>query len=152
MDRMELQRLFSIAIKREVEAHEFYRKIAERMEDAGVKEVFGELAAEELGHKETLERFQADPSLEMKFQVPAADFKVAEATELPALTIEMKPADAIALAMKKEQQAVEFYRGLADSTGDGEMKGIFGQLANMEMGHKSKLENIFVEIGYPEAW
>jgi bifunctional DNase/RNase len=34
------------------------------------------------------------------------DYKVAESVELPEITIDMKPADAIALAMKKEQQAV----------------------------------------------
>ena len=88
----------------------------------------------------------------MKIAPPAADYKVAEATELPALSIEMKPADAIALAMKKEQEAVEFYRGLADGSDDAEIKKIFENLVNMELTHKNRLENVFVEIGYPEVF
>ena len=78
--------------------------------------------------------------------------KVAEATELPKLTLDMQPADAIALAMKKEQQAVEFYRDLSKHCADQEIGKIFENLANMELTHKQKLENVFVEIGYPEAF
>lgn len=87
----------------------------------------------------------------MKIQAPP-DYKVAETTELPKLSIDMKPADAIALAMKKEQQAVEFYRALGESATDASVKKIFENLTNMELGHKHRLENVFVEIGYPEVF
>ena len=33
-----------------------------------------------------------------------------------------------------------------------ENKEIFENLVNMELGHKARLENVFVEIGYPEAF
>ncbi len=152
MDKMELQRLFSIAIKREIEAYEFYKNVAQRVKNDDVRNVFLELAEQELGHKELLEKYQYDPTLEMKFESPPIDYKVAEATELPKLSMDMKPADAIALAMKKEQQAVEFYRALADGTKDAGLKKAFTSLSEMELGHKARLENVFVEIGYPEVF
>ncbi len=152
MDKMELKRLLSIAIKREVEAHEFYRKIADSIENDSVREIFEQLAAEEMGHKDLLEKYENDSSLELKFDRPAADFKVAEATELPNLSTDMKPADAIALAMKKEQQAHEFYLKMAGGAGDEGTKKVFKNLADMELGHKIKLESAFVEIGYPEVF
>ncbi len=56
MDKLELAKIFSVAIEREIEAHE-------------------------------------------------QDYKIAETTDAPSLSIDMKPADAIALAMKKENIA-----------------------------------------------
>ncbi|GAK56947.1 hypothetical protein U27_03911 [Candidatus Vecturithrix granuli] len=151
MDNVQFEQIMSVAIAREIEAHEFYQQVYERTEDAEVKKVFAQLAKEELGHKELLEQFKYDPTMVMKIQAPP-DYKVAEATELPKLSIAMKPADAIALAMKKEQQAVEFYRELRDRATDRSTKDIFENLANMELGHKHRLENVFVEIGYPEVF
>jgi rubrerythrin len=151
MTQQQIEEIFSIAIKREIEAHEFYQQVYERTTNADAKAVFQQLAQEEMGHKDLLEQFKHDPTMVMKIEAPP-DYKVAEATDEPQLSIEMKPADAIALAMKKEQHAVEFYRSLRDRITDSQIKGIFENLANMEAGHKHRLENVFVEIGYPEAF
>lgn len=154
MDRIELQQLFSVAISREVEAHAFYLKVAQLVKDANARAVFQELADAEMDHRELLERLQGDSTMIMKFDAstPSVDFKVAEATDLPRLSTEMKPADAIALAIKKEQQALEFYREMAGQTSDPECKRIFGGLAQMELSHKVKIESVFVEIGFPEVF
>jgi len=152
MDPLELERTFSIAVRREIEAYEFYGDVAGRMKDPSVRDIFARLAKEEMGHIELLEGFKCDPSLIMKFEAPRQDFKVAEATELPSLSIEMKPADALALAMKKEQQAVELYRSLAAASTDTGLKSIFENLAGMELGHKQRLESLFIDIGYPESF
>jgi rubrerythrin len=147
-----IEKILSDAIDREVEAYQFYQQVYERVDDPTVKEVFERLAKEEQGHREMLEQFKHDPTMVMQIQPPPADYKVAEATELPKLSIEMKPADAIALAMKKEQQAVELYRALGEGATDPKVKSIFENLANMELGHKHRLENVFVQIGYPEVF
>jgi len=151
MNQQQYEALMEMAISREVEAYEFYRKVSERAQNPEVKTVFAQLSQEELGHKELLTQFKNDPAKVMQIQAPQ-DYKVAEATELPALSVEMKPADAIALAMKKEQQAVEFYRALEKNATEPELKTTFANLANMELGHKHRLENVFVQIGYPEAF
>jgi rubrerythrin len=152
MDTLELNRIFSIATQRELEANAFYTKVAKSSTNSEVKEVFDQLAKEELGHFELLEKLKSDPTMPMKISAPKQDFKVAEATQLPSLDEVSEPKDAIALAMKKEQQAVEFYRDLADTTQDTELKDMFQNLANMELGHKNRLETVFVDIGYPEAF
>ena len=152
MDQMQAEQIFSAAIMREIEAYEFYQQVADRAKDMSVKEVFQQLAKEELGHRELLESFKYDATKIMKIQAPSADYKIAEATPLPALSIDMKPADAIALAMKKEQQAVEFYRSMGAAATDADIKRMFENLANMELGHKHRLENVFIEVGYPEVF
>ena len=86
-----------------------------------------------------------------KLPIPI-DYKIAEATDSPALSFDMKLADAIALAMKKELSAAEFYKGLAKTATDSKFKETFLELANMELGHKTRIENLFIEVGYPEVF
>lgn len=152
MELEEIRRLFSVAIEREIEANAFYVNAAKAVKDPSVRAIFEDLAKDELGHMELLEGFREDPTLQMKMSRPAVDFKVAEEVALPKLTTDMKPADAIALAMKKEQQAMEGYQRMAAQCSDDSLKDIFNNLANMELGHKNRLENLFVDIGYPESF
>jgi rubrerythrin len=152
MDTLEINRVFSMAARREMEANAFYSKVAKSSENSEVREVFEQLAKEELGHFELLEKLKNDPSLPMKIPAPQQDYKLAEATEFPSLADVTIPKDAIALAMKKEQQAVEFYRNLSETAQDSELRDIFQNLANMELGHKHRLETVFVDIGYPEVF
>lgn len=152
MDAFAIEKVFSMAIKREIEAYEFYRDVANRMQNESVKIIFEQLSKEEMGHREVLEKLKSNPTTMMSFTKPSADYKLAEATELPNLNINMKPADALALAMKKEQQAVESYRKLSSETNDVKIKEIFDNLSNMELQHKNRLENMFTEIGYPEVF
>jgi rubrerythrin len=152
MDKRTLDTLLAAAIVRELESNAFYGEVAERSKNPNVKQIFAELAAEELGHRDVLEKVRLDPKALERFAAPKADYKVAEATEMPPLSIYMKPADAIALAMKKEQQSIDFYSGLASSASDAEMRKVFERLADMERSHKVRLETVFVQIGYPEAF
>jgi len=152
MDKLALEKIFSVAVKREIEAHEFYKGVSAKVEKGDVRKVFEQLAEEEMKHMELLEKLKADPTMILKFEQKQADYKVAEATELPTLSLAMPPKDAIALAMKKEQEAMEFYRKMAQDTDDEEVNKIFVQLSNMELAHKQRLENVFVEIGYPEVF
>jgi rubrerythrin len=152
MNKPEIDKLFAIAISREIEAHEFYVSVAKKVRDTAVIEIFSELAQEEYDHMEILEKYRHDPMLEMKIPAPSSDFKIAESTEFRRLSIDVKPKDAVALAMKKEQQAVEFYLALAGFTKDSELRNVLESLANMERGHKHRLETVFVDIGYPEVF
>jgi rubrerythrin len=151
MDRDALAKLFEIAIGREIEAYKFYKDVADRVADSGVKAIFERLAGDEKGHEEALWKFKVDATALMKFKV-VPDYKIAEAVELPPVTAEMRPADAIALAMKKELQAAELYRSLADAAADDATARVYASLSQMELGHKHRLESLYVDIGYPEAW
>ena len=152
MDRMEFEKIIDWAIESEVEAEAFYREVSRYMNNPAVKELFERLAKEELGHKNTLERIKKDEAVIDQFTRPGADFKLAEITEEPELSIDLSPADAIALAMKKEQAAYEFYTKIAAQSADAQVHKVFSQLAAMELEHKHKMENAFVDIGYPEVW
>jgi rubrerythrin len=64
----------------------------------------------------------------------------------------MKPADAIALAVKNEEEAMDMYKKMADCSTDAEQKKMFQSLSKMEQGHKVKLEDTFTNMAFPEVW
>jgi len=139
------------AMRRERDAAMFYQQIQERVTNPAVREIFASLARDEAGHEQFLMQCQGDPSLFSSID-PHQDYHVATATDLPVLSLDMKPADAIALAMKKEQEAVDLYRFLASRATQGKIKALFDGLATMELSHKNQLESVFTSIGYPEVF
>ena len=146
----EYRGILSMAIGNEIAAHNFYKDICERTNDKNLKSTFAELAEEERKHKLILEGFLAG-SKPLHF-AGVTDYKVAETVEKPKPTIDMKPADAIALAMKEEEEAMKMYQALADSSTTPDQKETFLALAGMEQGHKVKLEELFTAMAFPEVW
>lgn len=149
---MDVKSLFKIAIDQEIEACEFYKKASEKVSNPGVKDIFMQLSADEAGHADTLRKYEQDSSLVGKFVSPEVDYAIADSNNSPELSITMKPADAIMLAAKKEQEASEFYTALSKKATDTEIVAMLQSLAAMELGHKQKLENAFVQVGYPESF
>jgi rubrerythrin len=80
------------------------------------------------------------------------DYKVVNAMPSPPLSAEMKPLDGIVVAIKKELEAMQMYTQLAGLSADTEQKFLFTQLANMESGHKARLEDIYTNMAFPEVW
>ena len=141
-----------MAVGNEVEAYEFYRDAAAKMKDPAMKKTFIELADEESGHKVLLEGYLSNEMKDMKFS-DEKDYKVAETVEAPqALSTDMAFKDAIALAMKKEQEAMEMYQLFADASEEAKQKETFLELAKMEKGHKVRLEDIYTNIAFIEVW
>ena len=151
MDQKEYDAIIALAIAAEVDAQKFYTDLAERMTDVHLKNMFLEFIEEEKKHEKILTGFRSKDSGHIHF-IGAPDFKVSETVEKPVVSSKMKPADAIALAMKNEQDAMNNYNKMADSCLDSEQKQIFHELAAMEREHKNKMERAFVDIGYPEVW
>lgn len=152
MQKEEFIRIMDLGIKREIEAFNFYNDVQKRIEDKGLKIIFNDLAKQELGHRNLLEEFKYNPDMPVKMSKPVTDYGLAEKVDLPVLSVDMKPAEALALAMKKEQQAVEFYRNLAESTEDDEIKKLCLEMAGMELSHKQKLENAYTDVAYIESF
>jgi len=152
MDERRFNEIVLRAIEGEIESRDFYLSAASRVEDAGVREIFRDLAREEEQHRNTLETFRFDPTARMRFEDAGVDLEVAEGTPEPRLSTEMAPKDAIQLAMKKEQRAGEMYEALARSCEDAEFRGVYENLARMERSHKQRLEQVFVDIAFPEVW
>jgi rubrerythrin len=80
------------------------------------------------------------------------DYKIVNALPSPPLSADMKPLDGIVVSIKKELEAMQMYSQLANLSTDTEQKFLFSQLANMESGHKARLEDIYTNMAFPEVW
>lgn len=138
------------AVDNEIEAYEFYKQAAELVSDAALKSVFANLAKDELKHKVLLEGYISGLR-PFEFDRPP-DYGVSETVDMPKLTTAMRFVDAVALAMKKEEEAMKQYEAFSQASTDPEQQALFRELANMEAGHKLGLEDIFINAACTEAW
>lgn len=151
MTQDEYKQIISRAIQGEIEAYTFYSAVSQKVKDKNLRDLFSDLAAEEQKHKLTLEGFLARAPENLHFSA-SQDYKIADALPTPPLTMDLKPIDAIVIAIKKELEAMQMYTQLANNSTDGAQKNIFLELASMERGHKSRLEDIYTNMAFPEAW
>jgi len=145
------KKIISTAIDREVEAFTFYRTISEKVKDPALKKLFTELAGEEKQHREFLQGMLSKDVAKMHFDAKK-DYKVVNAMPSPPLSVDLKPLDGLVLAIKKELEAMQMYTQLAGLSSDTEQKFLFTQLANMESGHKARLEDLYTNMAFPEVW
>ena len=151
MNLDQYKEIIEFAIAGEIEAQEFYKVAAYKINNPYLKEMFEQFAKDEKGHEKILKGILFKDTINQYFN-ESTDYKVAETVDTPKLSTDMKPADAIALAMKKEEEAMKQYTDLAEACKDPGQKKIFLDLAAMERGHKLKMEKAFVDIGYTEVW
>ena len=145
------EKIVDLAIGEEVAASLFYQEASDKVQDPYLKKMFAELAEDERGHRRILEKILTNENMKQYFR-DSVDFKVSETVDKPELSLQMKPDDAIALAMKNEEDAMRQYQQMARACDDPDKKKVFEDLATMEKGHKNKMEKAFVDIGYPEVW
>lgn len=151
MNAEDYKKIISMAINREVEAYSFYRGIADKVKDANLKKLFTELAGEETKHREFLQGLLAKPVKDLKFDTHR-DYKVADSLPTPPLTSDLKPIDGMVIAIKKELEAMQMYTQLANLSTEATQKKLFQELASMERGHKTRLEDIYTNMAFPEVW
>ena len=151
MKLSEYKEIIKQAIANEVEARKFYEDAARTLEDPYLKELFGKLADEEKKHRDILIQIHTSDTIDRYF-TETRDYKVAETVNTPELSMDMKPADAFALAMKKEEEAMKQYTEMANLCDDADKRQVFLDLAAMERDHKFKMEEAFTNVGYPEVW
>jgi rubrerythrin len=151
MDAESFDALLLASIAEEIAARDFYTEAARRVKEANVQSIFEQLAREENLHKETLEAFRSNPLARVEFG-RVEDFHVAESEADAVLSFDMGPKEAYQLAMKKEQKAQAIYTRMAEGCRNYEIRSIYLELAEMERGHKTRLEELYINAACPEAW
>ena len=151
MNREELKAIIEFAVNSEEESNAFYLEAKSKVEDSALKDLFQDLADEELEHKKFLRDFLETGADTIRIS-PSSDYKLAEVMEAPELTTDVTFPDAIMIAIKNEESAMYMYQGLADSCEDAEERDIFIGLKNMEQMHTTRLEEIYTNVAYREIW
>lgn len=151
MKTEEYKEILNFAVKCEIDANEYYLAIAKKAKDASIKQLFTKLAADELDHRKSLEAYLKTDAKPLVF-AKTIDYKISETVKKPEISADMKFVDAVALAMKNEQEAMDMYNAMAASSQGAEQKKMFESLATMEEGHKANLEDIYNNAAFAEVW
>ncbi len=136
------------AIKAERDGHCFYSMVANTSVDPKAKEVFAQLAAEELDHMHFLTRHY---ECVLKTGKPDQSAKLGSRADVSGLSpifsdgikARIKEAhfemSALSIGIQLEADAMKFYRSQAEAAVDQEVKQFYSELAEWESGHYQAL-------------
>jgi rubrerythrin len=109
------------------------------MDNAAMKTVFTNFAAEEAGHKAKLLKVKTSGGFESS-KKEILDLKIGDYLVAVEAEGELTYQDALILAMKKEKSAFRLYMDLHASVGDAGLKDLMLALAQEEARHKLRFE------------
>jgi len=144
MDFKNLEDIVAYAVEKEREAAEFYETLSKNEEFSVAKKTFAEFALEERKH----EALFADLGKNTE-KLDSYDFKwipdIKRSNYMTELTYEpgMGYVDILRMAMKREEQALQFYNDIAGKVEDEQFFKACQFLAQEEAKHKNILETIY---------
>jgi len=131
----DVKEIIKQAAEQEEKAYKFYTDALKFVKDAAAKLWIKELAAEEVKHKEMLQKF--DVSKIRKFKPDKVqDLHIAEYLVDKDITEIKDFQDVLIVAMKKEQKSYNFYVGMAKSADNADIKKLCKVLAQEELKHR----------------
>lgn len=146
----EIKALLQEAISQAELSQQFYLDMTTLVIQPETKDIFQYLAKNELQHKAFLEKWLAEEICPLIPQV--SDFHLADLLDLPLLTKELSPKEALALAVKRKDASYEFYQKLASLQPEGEISDFLHKMAMMKLEDKDRLEDLFDNVAFPEVW
>ena len=149
-DVSEMSAILDRAIANEEAAAAFYRQAAAGVADAGTRDALEGLMRDEEEHKQLIEDFRSGARPLPEGMTSGGS--LVESFGTPAFSADLSPADAFLLAAKKEKLAVEFYENWAKLYPAGPERELLERLAEIERRHKTKVEAMFTNAAFPEAW
>jgi rubrerythrin len=136
--------VISFAMEKEEKAMLFYQKCADRATNPGIKKFFQEMAEEENRHLELLKDLNPSALGDIKL-VKVEDLHISDYLVDVQFHDKLTYQEALILSMKKEEKAQAFYLGWKDKCLHEKTAKLFEMLANEELKHKRKIENVYDE-------
>ncbi len=145
----ELAELLDTAIYKEIASQAFYIAGQSKTQDPGAKVLLKELAEEELKHAELLKSIK-EKGLEKQScqQEKIPDLMISEYLTGSDTLEGAGLQDTLIFAIKREQQAIEFYSNMMGVIRDETAKRLCQRLVREELKHKLKLEMFYDDLFY----
>jgi len=152
-----------IALKNEMNEHHFYKKNAERTQNAVGKAMFEQIAGEELEHYERLQQLAENWRKDKKWpetiplkvkETPVRSIfgKAAQASGKAAAAGDADDLKAVRTAIDFEAKGAAFYAELRDQSSDPKEKAFFGLMAAIEHEHYASLKDTEEYFINPGGW
>jgi rubrerythrin len=136
--------VIKFAIDREETAYQLYKFAEELSTTVAAKKMFAELAAEEATHKEVFSKIDADKAENHKLcTIP--ETSIAKYLADVSFRPDMPYQEILAFALKTEENAYQLYKAAAGMTDDERLQKVLMSFADVELGHRRRLEVIYEE-------
>ncbi|RNC72282.1 MAG: ferritin [Desulfuromonadales bacterium] len=136
--------IIRFAVQREETAYQLYKTAAAKATSISARKMFEEMAAEEAGHKHSFENLSIAGAETYTF-ARQPDMKIAEYMVDVPFREDMSYPEILRYAMKTEETAYKLYTAASELTDDPKLKRMLQVLADIEKGHKLKVEAIYDE-------
>ncbi len=139
-----LDEVIKFAIDREDTAYKLYKRAAELSTSIASKKMFEELAAEEATHKDVFSKIDDEKAENHKLcKLPESSIAkyLADVTFRADLTY----SEILAYALKTEENAYQLYKAAAGMTDDPKLQKVLMNFADVELGHRRRIEAIYEE-------
>ncbi|BBA71694.1 ferritin family protein [Geobacter sulfurreducens subsp. ethanolicus] len=144
MEFATLEDIIRFAVQREETAYRLYKTAAEKATSIAARKMFEEMANEEAGHKHAFENLNIEGAERYTF-AERPDMKLAEyMVDIP-FREDMDYPEILRYAMKTEESAYKLYMAASEMTDDPKLKRMLTVLADVEKGHKLKVETLYDE-------
>lgn len=137
-----LEEVIEFAIEREDTAYKLYKRAAELSTTIPARKIFEELAAEEASHKEVFSKISIEKAEHHKMcSIPEKTIAtyLADVTFRPDLSYN----EILQYSLKTEENAYQLYKAAAGMTDDEHLTKVLMTFADVELGHRRRLENIY---------
>lgn len=144
MSFVTLKQVVDFAVEREEVAYLMYKRAAELTESPAARKLFAELAAEEATHKEVFSRIDPDKIADHNScALPEATIGryLREVPFRPQMTYQ----EILTFALKAEEEAYQLYKAAAGMTEDPVLQKTLLTFAEVELGHRRKIEGLYNE-------
>lgn len=139
-----LEEIIDFAVQREDTAYRLYKRAAELSTSIASKKMFEEMATEELGHKDVFSRMNVEKAADHRAtKIP--DMQIAQYLVDVQFKKDMTYQEILTFAMKAEESAYKLYEAAAEATEDPKLKNVLRVFADVERGHKARIEQLYDE-------
>jgi len=146
--------IFEYALQMERDGENFYRKIAEKTDNTGLKTIVTMLADEEVKHYQAIEKMKQGPyeMAETNILDDAKNIFVQMKETSEEFDSDLEQTELYKKAQEIEKQSQRFYLSKAGQLKNENQKRLFKQLAEEEEKHYFLLENIIDLVSRPQQW
>jgi len=142
MDEKTFKEIIQFAVKKEIEAFNFYTQASQIAKYSGAKDLFLDLGKQEEGHRKLMEKLDMEKIARTRIEkIP--DLKISDYMVDAELKPDLSYAEMLRIAMKREERSVKLYEDLKGNNPDEDLKKLFTFLIQEESKHKLRLEKIY---------
>ncbi|MBN1197144.1 MAG: ferritin family protein [Candidatus Aminicenantes bacterium] len=147
--------IFALALDFEKESERYYRDLAERCDQPGLKQILNMLADDEVKHFQVVSAMRdgSHPQMPATEVLPRAKNRFSAMKQISKdLCYDSDEIELYRKALTKEEHAETFYREQAAAADSPENAELLNRLADEERQHRFLIENMIEFLHRPQRW